>query len=43
MASVFGTDAPVSSDETRQALGWAPNHRTLLEDLAHGDYFDTRT
>jgi len=42
MALVFGTDAPVSSDETRQVLGWAPNHRTLLEDLEHGDYFDTR-
>lgn len=38
MARVFGTDAPASSQHTRQLLGWTPNHRTLLDDLAHGDY-----
>lgn len=40
MALVFGTDAPVSSTHTQQLLGWAPNHRSLLEDLDQGDYFD---
>ncbi|WP_328462199.1 SDR family oxidoreductase [Streptomyces sp. NBC_00448] len=39
MARVFGIDAPVSSDGTRQLLGWTPTHPTLLEDLEHGDYF----
>lgn len=42
MAVIFGTDAPASSEHTQQLLGWSPNHRTLLEDLEHGDYFDTR-
>ena len=42
MAAVFGTDAPASSQLTQQLLGWAPQHRTLLEDLEHGDYFDHR-
>ena len=40
MARVFGTDAPASSEYTQQLLGWAPNHRKLLDDLDHGDYFD---
>ena len=43
MAVVFGTDAPASSEYTRQLLGWVPNHRTLLEDLEQGDYFDMQT
>lgn len=38
MARVFGTDAPASSQHTRQLLTWTPNHRTLLDDLEHGDY-----
>ena len=42
MAVVFGTDAPTSSVHSRQLLGWVPYHWTLLEDLEHGDYFDTR-
>lgn len=42
MAVVFGTDAPASSEYTQQLLGWAPNHRTLLDDLEQGDYFDTQ-
>jgi len=40
MAVVFSTDAPVSSEHTQQLLGWTPDHRSLLEDLEHGDYFD---
>jgi nucleoside-diphosphate-sugar epimerase len=41
MARVFGTDAPASSQHTQQLLGWTPDHRTLLDDLEHGDYFGT--
>ena len=41
MALVFGTDAPASSAYTQQLLGWTPRHPTLLDDLEHGDYFDT--
>ncbi|MFB9446561.1 SDR family oxidoreductase [Dactylosporangium vinaceum] len=39
LASVFAADVPVSSAYTRELLGWTPTHYTLLEDLAHGDYF----
>lgn len=39
MALVFGADAPASSDDTQQLLGWRPNHWTLLEELDRGDYF----
>lgn len=39
MATVYGADAPASSEHTRQILGWAPSHGTLLEDLGDGDYF----
>jgi nucleoside-diphosphate-sugar epimerase len=38
-AIVFGLDVPVSSERTRTELGWTPTHATLLDDLAHGDYF----
>ncbi|MGW2964763.1 SDR family oxidoreductase [Streptomyces sp. NPDC001220] len=41
MARVYGFDAPVSSSCTQEMLGWSPIHPTLLEDLAHGDYFTT--
>jgi nucleoside-diphosphate-sugar epimerase len=43
MATVYGTDAPVSSAHTRALLGWTPTHPTLLEDLATGDYFTPAT
>jgi nucleoside-diphosphate-sugar epimerase len=39
MAAVFGTDNPVSTARTRELLGWAPMHPTLLQDLETGDYF----
>lgn len=39
LAAVFAADVPVSSARTRELLGWTPSHRTLLEDLEHGDYF----
>ena len=43
MAVVFATDNPATADHTRELLGWAPNHVTLLDDLSHGDYFDVAT
>jgi len=39
LARFFALDVPVSNDRTRQLLGWAPSHDTLLEDMRHGDYF----
>ena len=39
LARCFATDAPASSARTRDLLGWAPAHPTLLEDLEAGDYF----
>ena len=34
----FGANAPASSALTRELLGWAPTHPTLLEDIAAGAY-----
>ncbi|MET3464922.1 SDR family oxidoreductase [Variovorax atrisoli] len=34
----FGADAPASSAQTRELLGWKPQHPTLLEDIAAGHY-----
>lgn len=39
LATFFSLDVPVSSEHTQELLGWAPEHATLLEDLATGDYF----
>ena len=33
--SIFVMDQPASSAHTRSALGWAPTHLSLLEDLEH--------
>jgi nucleoside-diphosphate-sugar epimerase len=33
LGPIFATDQPSSSSHTRQALGWQPTHRSLLEDL----------
>jgi nucleoside-diphosphate-sugar epimerase len=35
-----GVDNPVSAEVTRKVLGWEPTHPGLIEDLAHGHYFD---
>jgi len=35
----FSADVPTSSEATRRALGWAPTHPTLLDDLGSGSYF----
>ena len=34
----FGADIPASSRLTRDELGWAPRHPTLLEDIEAGHY-----
>lgn len=39
LAAFFAVDAPVSSAHTQTLLGWTPEHPTLLNDLADGDYF----
>jgi nucleoside-diphosphate-sugar epimerase len=39
LATLFSLDVPVSSENTRSLLDWTPEHATLLEDLATGDYF----
>jgi len=35
-----GIDGPASSEITRNELGWAPIHPSLIDDLEKGDYFD---
>ena len=39
LARFFSLDVPVSSARTQALVGWSPQHPTLLEDLATGDYF----
>jgi nucleoside-diphosphate-sugar epimerase len=39
LAGFFGTDTLVSSDRTREYLGWTPSGPTLEEDLAGRAYF----
>ena len=39
MATAYGTDAPASSQWTRETLSWEPTHPTLLDELRSGDYF----
>ena len=38
-AGFAGADSPASSARTRELTGWQPTGPTLLEDLAHPDYF----
>ena len=39
LAVLARIDAPASSTATRSLLGWEPSHPGLLDDLAHGDFF----
>jgi len=43
LGNFAGLDNPTSSAGTRQLLGWEPTHEGLLDDLAHGHYFDSVT
>ncbi len=38
-----GLDGPASSAETRELLGWRPEHPGLIADLDTGHYFDPVT
>ncbi len=40
LGMLVGRDNPTSSALTRELLGWKPSHVGLLDDLAHGHYFD---
>lgn len=40
LAGFLGMDGPASSAQTRELLKWRPTHPALIEDLAHGHYFD---
>jgi nucleoside-diphosphate-sugar epimerase len=39
LAALAGIDAPASSAVTRSLLGWEPAGPGLLDDLAHGEFF----
>lgn len=39
MGRFFGMDCPASSEQTRQQLGWRPEHPGLLEDIDREAYF----
>jgi nucleoside-diphosphate-sugar epimerase len=40
LGALVGLDNPTSNALTRELLGWEPAHAGLLDDLAHGHYFD---
>jgi nucleoside-diphosphate-sugar epimerase len=40
LGALVGLDNPTSNALTRDLLGWEPAHAGLLDDLAHGHYFD---
>lgn len=40
LAGFLAVDAPATSTLTRELLGWEPRHRTLIEDLDEGHFFD---
>ena len=40
LAGFIGMDSPVSSEQTRERLGWQPTHPGLVEDLDKGHYFN---
>jgi nucleoside-diphosphate-sugar epimerase len=40
LAGFAGLDNPVSTDKTRQILGWEPTHPGWVDDVVTGHYFD---
>jgi nucleoside-diphosphate-sugar epimerase len=40
IGAFFSIDKPASNTRTRELVGWTPTHRGLLDDLAHGTYFE---
>ena len=40
IAQFFGLDAPASSAQTRERLGWRPSQPGLIPDLEQGTYFE---
>jgi nucleoside-diphosphate-sugar epimerase len=42
MSLFVGLDNPASSDWTREKLAWMPQCPSLLDDLDHADYFQTK-
>jgi nucleoside-diphosphate-sugar epimerase len=38
LAMFFSMDVPITSEITRQTLGWTPTHPSLIEDLDAGAY-----
>ena len=40
LAAFLALDSPASSAHTRELLGWEPKHRSLIDDLDQGHYFD---
>jgi nucleoside-diphosphate-sugar epimerase len=43
LGNFVGLDDWTSNARTREILGWAPAHEGLIDDLAHGHYFDDVT
>lgn len=39
LASFAAADNPVSSEQTRERIGWKPEERSLSEEMEQGDYF----
>lgn len=40
LGHVIAMDGPASNALTRERLGWTPTEPSLLDDIAHGTYFD---
>jgi hypothetical protein len=42
LANFVALDAPASSTQTRERLGWHPTHPALIPDLDRSRYFESR-
>lgn len=43
LSTIVGSDAPASSAMTQSLLAWEPRHAGLLDDLEHGEFFQSVT